>query len=308
MNRKSLLPLLAALALSGGICVTVPMAVGEPAAPVAAAATTSAPGTASANAAASRPATAPATQVSERAQQLRETAERTSGIGTYITLFAVLVLSGLGLPLPEEVPLLLAGYLASHKSANLFILILVGLAGALSSDIILFMATRRWRSHIYRWRWIRATIPARHLVIARRQFHNHGLKIVIVARWLPALRTAVCLTAGLTGVKFWRFLLVDATAACITVPTSILLGYYAGSRIDHLISGFERAEHIVLLTIAVAIIVGLLVHFVWWRRAASPTRLAKPLPPHDAPPSELGGSLTGTPPRTESTIEQKGSD
>jgi membrane protein DedA with SNARE-associated domain len=278
--------LLAALSLSAGICVVVPKATGETAVPVAVAASATNPAaTAPATLAASPAASAPATQVSARAEQLRKTAERTRGVGTYITLFIILILSGLGLPLPEEIPLILAGYLASHESANLYILIFVGLAGALSSDFILFMATKRWRSHIFRWRWIRATIRPRHLVLARRQFHNHGLKIVIVARWLPALRTAICLTAGLTGVKAWRFMLVDATAACITVPTSILLGYYAGSRIDRLISGFERAEHIVLLTIAVAIVVALIVRFVWWRRTASPAKLVKPLPPHDDPSS-----------------------
>jgi membrane protein DedA with SNARE-associated domain len=277
--------LLAALSLSAGICVAVPKAAGVAAVPVGAASTTSPAGSAPATLAASPAASAPATQASARAQQLRETVERTSGIGTYVTLFIILILTGLGLPLPEEVPLLLAGYLASHESANLYILILVGLAGALSSDFMLFMATKRWRSHIFRWRWFRAIVRPRHLVLARRQFHNHGLKIVIVARWLPALRTAICLTAGLTGVKAWRFMLVDATAACITVTTSILLGYYAAAHIDRLISGFERAEHIVLLAIAVAIVVAIIIRFVWWRRTASPAKLVKPLPPHDDPHS-----------------------
>ncbi len=207
--------------------------------------------------------------------------ERSRGLGTYITLFVFLLLSGLGLPLPEEVPLLLAGYLASQQTANLWVVIPVGLAGALVSDVLLFMATHRWRSHIFRWRWTRATIRPRHLVVARRQFHNHGLKIVLVARWLPALRSAVCLTAGLTGVPFWRFMLVDAMAACITVSTSILLGYSAGAHIGRLISGFRRAEHIVLMTVIVAAVVGVLVRFIWWRTTSGAGKLVKPLPPQD---------------------------
>ncbi len=230
---------------------------------------------AGASASAARPAARPATRNS--AVQLREQVEQTRGLGTYITLFVFLVLAGLGLPLPEEVPLLLAGYLARHATANFFILILVGLAGALSSDVLLFMATYRWRSHIFRWRWMRATIRPRHLVLARRQFHDHGLKIVIVARWLPALRSAVCLTAGLTGVKFWRFMLVDATAACITVPTSIMLGYYAADHIDRLITGFIQAEHMVLLGVAVALVIALIVRFVWWHFTSGDSK-ARSLP------------------------------
>lgn len=272
------------LALWTGVCSAFAQPASEALPPVAAAATTGA---------VSAPTSAPATRSS--AVHLREQAEQTEGIGAYIALFAILILSGLGLPLPEEVPLLLAGYLARHGSANLWVLIVVGLAGALSADVMLYMATYRWRSHIFRWRWMRAMIRPRHLVLARRQFHNHGLKIVIVARWLPALRSAVCLTAGLTGVKFWRFLLVDATAACITVPTSILVGYYMAHRIDRVIAGFVKAEHIVLVGVLVAVAVAVLVRFVWWHRSNRQAKLVKPLPPQDgqAASDEKVGSKHG---------------
>lgn len=281
MNSKLLLALLAALSLAVGTSATV--AAPAESTPVPAAASIPAAAAATTGPAASAPATARARTSATRnsAVQLREHVEQTRGIGTYITLFVVLVLSGLGLPLPEEIPLLLAGYLARHETANFWILIPVGLAGALAADVILFMATQRWRSHIFRWRWMRATIRPRHLVMARRQFHDHGLKIVIVARWLPALRSAVCLTAGLTGVKFWRFLLVDATAACITVPTSILLGYYAAEHIDRLMTGIAKAEHIVLICVSIAVALALLIRFVWWRRAGRPEKLVKPLPPQN---------------------------
>lgn len=284
MNRKSLLALLATIGIWGALCAAVPHLVDEsPVAPTTmAAATGTAPATATGTAPATQAAasTAPATQES-RVTQMRETAEQTSGLTAYVTLFIVLILSGLGLPLPEEVPLLLAGYLARHEAASLYIMIPVALAGALTADVILFMAAKRWRSHIFRWRWMRAMIRPRTLVKARRQFHKHGLKIVVVARWLPALRTAVCLTAGLTGVKPWRFILVDATAACITVPTSILVGYFAAQHIDAVIAGIVRAEHFVLMGVLAAVAAALFYRFVWWRRAQSPARFSKPLPPQD---------------------------
>ncbi len=289
MNRKSLLALMTALSLSAAIGLAAPKAqaraAASPASPVPAAIVAAAP----TGAAGSAPATAAA---AAGTTGVTSALERSRGVGTYITLFIFLLLSGLGLPLPEEVPLLLAGYLASHQTANFWIVIVVGLAGALASDMLLFMATHRWRSHIFRWRWMRATIRPRHLVIARRQFHNHGLKIVIVARWLPALRSAICLTAGLTGISFWRFMLVDATAACITVSTSVMLGYYAGAHIGRLISGFKRAEHIVLMILIVAAVVAVLVRFLWWRTTTSAGKLAKPLPPQDGQ-SPIEGDVPG---------------
>jgi membrane protein DedA with SNARE-associated domain len=281
VNRKLMLALLAALSLSAGPYVAAFQPAGRPAA----AAATSVPvgGPPRPGALAAAPASSSAS--SNSVIQLREHVERTRGLGTYITLFVFLVLAGLGLPLPEEVPLLLAGYLARHATANFWVLILVGLAGALSSDVLLFMATHRWRSHIFRWRWMRATIRPRHLVMARRLFHDHGLKIVIVARWLPALRSAVCLTAGLTGINFWRFMLVDAVAACITVPTSILLGYYAAAHIDRLITGFVQAEHMVLVGVVAALVIALVVRFVWWHLTSGDSK-ARSLAPQNGQPHE----------------------
>lgn len=205
--------------------------------------------------------------------QMREQAEHTRGTAAYITLFVVLLVSGLGLPMPEEIPLMLAGYVARHGAASLYILIPVGLAGVLIADIMLFTAARRWRGHIFRLRWIRAMIRPRHLNMARTQFHKHGMKIVVIARWLPALRTAVCLTAGLTGVSTLHFLLVDATAACITVPTGVLLGYFAANQIDRLIATFVKAEHTALMLTLLAMAVGLVCWLIFLRRKRRPARL-----------------------------------
>lgn len=240
------------------------------------------------------------------AAQMREQAEQTRGTTAYIGLFVILLLSGLGLPIPEEIPLLLAGYLARHGAASLYVLIPVGLTGVLIADVMLFMAARRWRSHIFRVRLIRASIKPRHLVFVRDQFHKHGMKIVIIARWLPALRTAVCLTAGLTGVSALHFLLVDATAACITVPTSIFLGYFAANQIDRLISVFVRAEHTVLLVVLLAVAVLLFYWLVWGRHKYRQDKLAKPLPSQNSEDWETEDFVGRSADRGEGSEGEKG--
>jgi len=201
----------------------------------------------------------------QRVQNARQQVESTLARYTYLGLFGILLLTGFGLPLPEEVPLLLAGYFAKHGTGKVGLLMLVGLAGALSADLIIFAATRKWRQHILQRRFVRAMIRPRDLVRARRQFNRHGLKIVFVARWLPALRTAVCVTAGLMGISIWRFMLIDATAACITVPTSVGIGYLAASHIDRLIVGVIRAEHLTAAALIGTILVVAAYRIVRWR-------------------------------------------
>ncbi len=289
MRRRSLLSLLLAAAL---LPATIPAAaaVGADAAECQAAQTIAADGPvlspATDSAAATEPAPASRPGILDdtpegAAAQLRERAEQTRGLSTYVTLLVVLLLSGFGLPIPEEVPLLLAGYLARHGAANLGGLIATGLVGVLVADFILFLVVRRWRSHIFRLRWVRAMIQPRHIASARRLFHNHGLKIVIVARWLPALRSAVVLTASLTGVKLWRFMVVDTIAACITVPTATVLGYALADHIDRVIATFWHAEHVLVWSLLGFAVAGIVLRLLWLRRARRQSELVRPLPPRN---------------------------
>lgn len=252
-------------------------------------------------------ATAPASRsiLPNPVAEIRQQADQAHGTMLYVLLLLTLVLSGFGLPIPEEIPLMLAGYKAWHDAASLYVLIPIGLIGVLTADIMLFTAAKRWRGHIFRLRLIRATIKQRHLTMARTQFHKHGMKIVVVARWLPALRSAVCLTAGLTGVGTLHFLLVDAVAACITVPTSIFLGYLAANQIDHLIAGFQWAEHAVLLIVLLCVAAVLGYWFIWGRRRHRRRKLGKPVLSQDDSVSPGQGSCGAADSRSENGLRHQ---
>jgi len=240
VNIKPFITLLIAVAFATAVVAAVPKLTSEGKTAIRADSTGAAPGA------------TPTGKVSPGAKA-KVRVQHTLDKATYAGLFLILVLSGLGLPLPEEIPLMMAGYLARHGTADLRLLIPIGIAGVLLADFILFAITRRWRNHIFRWRWVRTFIRPRHLTQARRQFNRHGVKIVVAARWLPALRSAVCITAGLMGISTLRFVLVDATAACITVPTSTVIGYLAAQHIDRLIAGVIRTENFALLGILLAV-------------------------------------------------------
>jgi membrane protein DedA with SNARE-associated domain len=126
--------------------------------------------------------------------------------------------------------------------------------------------------------------------MARNQFHKHGMKIVIIARWLPALRTAVCLTAGLSGVSTLHFLLVDATAACITVPTGVFLGYFAANQIDRVITAFVRAEHTALILTLLAMATALACWMFWRRKHRRTEHSTGQLSPDESPVENSAGT------------------
>ena len=65
------------------------------------------------------------------------------GFVAYATVFSILVACGLGIPLPEDISLILGGFLAHKGAANLPMMMVVGFAGILAGDSLIFLAGRR---------------------------------------------------------------------------------------------------------------------------------------------------------------------
>lgn len=143
---------------------------------------------------------------------------------SYVGLFVILLAAGLGVPLPEDIPLLAAGWLVYHKKADLLLMILVGLAGVMVGDSLLFNMGRRYGMHIVEHRWLRRIAKPWLLEKARTSYANHGAKILFAARFMPGLRSVMFLTAGMFHVPFWKFFAIDGFAALISVPVWVWVG------------------------------------------------------------------------------------
>jgi len=176
---------------------------------------------------------------------------------TYLAVFAVLLAAGLGLPLPEDVPLLTGGYLCYAGYANLFIMIAVGMVGVLAGDIILFSVGRKFGHGVLRSRFFRRMVHPGRLILAERLFARHGVKIVFVGRFLPGLRAMIFMAAGVLRVPFSTFILVNGFAACISVPTLVLLGRFFGYKLEALKSEVRELTHLLVLVAALALLIGL---------------------------------------------------
>jgi membrane protein DedA with SNARE-associated domain len=177
--------------------------------------------------------------------------------GPYLGVFLVLVACGLGLPLPEDVPLLTGGYMVHKGLARLEFMIPIALAGVLGGDCILFFLGRRFGHHIVEHRLLRRVVNPPRLLKAERLFQQHGIKIIFVGRFLPGLRSMIFMAAGVLRVPFSAFIAVNGLAACVSVPTLIVLGKLFGHNMDKLKSDVRTATHYIVLALLVAAFVGM---------------------------------------------------
>jgi membrane protein DedA with SNARE-associated domain len=180
----------------------------------------------------------------------------------YLCVLAVLVAASFGLPIPEDIPLLTGGWLCHRGLAVPAIMIVVGLTGVLIGDICLFTMGRRFGHHIVEHRFMKRLVNPPRLLLAERLFEHHGLKIIFIGRFLPGLRAMIFLASGVLRVPFWKFILVNGSAACISVPTLIILGWVFGAKFAQLKSDVRIVTNVIgFVALAVAVVcIALYIH------------------------------------------------
>ena len=173
---------------------------------------------------------------------------------TYLGLFAILTLCGLGLPIPEDVVLLTGGYLVHRGITRYPVTLVVSLLGVVVGDNSLFFLGRHFGTRLVRYfslgRGRKSQIERIEAFMQR-----YGHRAIFYARFLAGLRALVYLSAGSFGVRPAVFLLYDLVGALISVPIVVTLGYVFGKQLELLVKylgGFERLILIVaILCVAV---------------------------------------------------------
>jgi membrane protein DedA with SNARE-associated domain len=169
---------------------------------------------------------------------------------TYAGLFGVLLLCGLGLPLPEDIALLAGGFLAHRGITQYPMTLAVSFVGVIIGDNSLFFLGRRFGTGLVSY--FRLGRPSSEAQIDRLKgfMDRHGNRAIFYARFLAGLRALIYLTAGSLGVKPARFIFYDMLGALISVPIVVSLGYLFGGQIEQLfryLGGFEHLIWIVAL-------------------------------------------------------------
>jgi membrane protein DedA with SNARE-associated domain len=183
---------------------------------------------------------------------------------TYLGIFLVLFAAGVGMPVPEEVPVIASAVLAHEAVVRWWLALPVCIAGVLSGDIALYWAGYHWGEHVLDWRIVRLVLTKAREEALKSSYHRHGVKIVFTARHIVGLRAAAFLTAGIVRLPFLQFLAVDAAGAMVSVPLAFGLGYLFTDQLAAALAGVHRVER----WIGLAILVGIVgwIAIVFWRR------------------------------------------
>ena len=175
------------------------------------------------------------------------------GAMAYLSIFAVLVACGLGVPLPEDISLILGGFLVFKGAANLWGMVATGFLGILVGDTLIYLAGRRvGRSVRTGHGWLARVVTPPRRIQVEQLFARHGEKIVIAARFMPGVRAVTYFTAGSAGMPYPRFICFDGLAALLSAPLFVFLGYRFGRHLQQVIELMKRYQ---LIAVGVLLVV-----------------------------------------------------
>jgi membrane protein DedA with SNARE-associated domain len=208
---------------------------------------------------------------------------------TYAGIFLVLFVAGLGVPIPEELPIAAAAALASRGIVRWWIALPVCVVAVVAGDVVLYWVGHHWGERILEWRLVRRILTKSREARLLESYRRHGVKIVFTARHIMGLRAAAFLTAGIARIPFWKFLAVDGGAAIVSVPIGFGLAHLLTEQLYQLATDAQRWDRWLMLIALVALVAWLV--YMLHRRAKKDRKIAELLAEQQAessrPPSPM---------------------
>jgi len=191
----------------------------------------------------------------------------------YIGLLLLLFLGEIGFPFPEDMILILSGFLIAQGVTKWLPTLLVVYAGLLMTDFSLYLVGRKYGRKVVEHKKLQRIISPERLAKLEEKFKKWGVWVVLVGRHLLGVRAQIFLGAGVLRMPALKFLFADAISAVFTAGIMISIGYWGGDSIEALKKGTTRIEHFVVLAVVLLLVAGLVFsYFKSRQKVRSPRR------------------------------------
>ena len=181
--------------------------------------------------------------------------------GGYIAL-AIIVFAETGLMigffLPGDSLLVTAGLFAAKGDLNIVYLIVLLSVCAIVGDAVGYSIGKRLGPALFR-KEDSLLFKKKHLIAAHDFYEKHGGKTIIIARFVPIIRTFAPVVAGMAGMTYRRFALFNIVGGIGWVVSMTMVGY-------GLVTMFPATEKHIEKVIIIVILISFIPPFIeWWR-------------------------------------------
>ena len=185
-----------------------------------------------------------------------------SSFGTLGLIAIIFAESGLliGFFLPGDSLLVTAGLLASAGKLNLPVILVGCFVAAVTGDQVGYAFGKRVGPSLFR-RPDSRLFKQQHVLRANQFFEEHGPKTIVLARFVPVVRTFAPILAGVGTMRYRTFLMYNIIGGLLWAVGITLIGYFLGDAI-----GPDEIDKYLLPIIAVVIVLSLIPPFLEYRK------------------------------------------
>lgn len=190
---------------------------------------------------------------------------RDYGVWTYFILFVIIFCeTGLVVTpiLPGDSLLFAAGAFAALGSLNVFYVFLILTLAAVIGDTVNYWLGHYFGPKIFRKEGVRF-LNRKHLQRTHEFYEKYGGKTIIIARFIPIIRTFAPFVAGIGSMTYWRFIAYNVVGGVVWVAICVFAGYFFGN-----LEIVKKNFSLVILAIIFVSLLPVIVEFVRHRLTA----------------------------------------
>lgn len=151
---------------------------------------------------------------------------------TYSEIFFAVFANQVCLPVPSVLVLMAAGALSARGELSASIILPLAVLGCLTADTIWYLLGRRWGSRAMSILCGLAADPRRSLREARERYRRHGLRVLLISKFVPGLDGIAPPMGGAEGVSLTAFLAFDAVGSFLWSAFYVAVGYLFSRQLD----------------------------------------------------------------------------
>jgi membrane protein DedA with SNARE-associated domain/rhodanese-related sulfurtransferase len=153
-----------------------------------------------------------------------------------IVLFAAVLAEQIGLPLPAAPFLIAAGALVGTGQMSLSVAVVAAVVAALLGDQVWFELGRRRGRRVLNWLCRISLEPTSCVRRTEDFFARHGVRSLVVAKFVPGLSTIAPPLAGIVGLRVPQYLFYNGLGTVLWVGSGIGLGYVFSDQLERALS------------------------------------------------------------------------
>jgi len=191
------------------------------------------------------------------------------GVFVYFGLFFIIFAEtglAVGFFLPGDSLLVVAGLFAAAGKMNIFVLLISLFIAGILGDLVGYLTGRRMGKTIFSRPKSRVFNP-NHLIKAQKFYEKYGGKTIILARFVPIVRTFAPIVAGAAQMPYRSFAFYNILGSFLWIFSMLLAGYFLGGLVEKAF-GINLDEHIdkVVIVVVLLSILPIIIEYIKARR------------------------------------------